>query len=273
MFTALLLPLLAAGSPVVGTRADQGDDPTVQLWISNDRRFFQGDRATVEVRTRSDGYLIVLHVDPDGHLRVLAPVDPNDDNFVRGGKKYEVKGRGGREAFTVEVSSGRGTVYAAYSQAPFRFDGYVLGDHWDYRTLAPDRLPSTPETELTDLVRRMAGGGFDYDILTYDVFGRAYADNSYYGSYGSSYGYNDGWCCSGFSIGLSFGTPFYGYSPYYYRPYSLPALLLRVLSGLFAVLLRPVLLSPGPLLPVPAVLRLLPALPRVPGQRLLGSQP
>ena len=87
------------------------------------------------------------------------------------------------------------------------------------RTLAPDRLPSNPETELTDLVRRMATGSFDYDILTYDVLGRAYADNSYYGSsYGASYGYYDSWCCSGFSIGLSFGTPFYPYRPYY-RPY------------------------------------------------------
>ncbi|MEZ0335477.1 MAG: DUF4384 domain-containing protein [Gemmatimonadales bacterium] len=218
MFTALLLPLLAAGSPVVGTRVAQTDDPTVQLWISNDRRFFQSDRATVQLRTRNDGYVVVLHADPDGHLRVLAPVDPNDDNFVRGGKKYEVKGRGAREAFTVEVSSGRGTVYAAYSAAPFSFAGYVLGDHWDYRTLAPDRLPSNPETELTDIVRRMATGSFDYDILTYDVLGEAYADNSYYGSsYGASYGYYDNWCCSGFSIGLSFGAPFYPYRPYYHH--------------------------------------------------------
>ena len=76
MFTALLLPLLAAGSPVVGTRVAQTDDPTVQLWISNDRRFFQSDRATVHVRTRNDGYVVVLHADPDGHLRVLPPSTP-----------------------------------------------------------------------------------------------------------------------------------------------------------------------------------------------------
>ena len=125
MFTALLLSVLAAGSPAVGTRVVQTDDPAVQLWISNDRRFYQSDRATVQIRARDDGYVIVLHADPDGHVRVLAPVDPNDDNFVRGGRKYDVKGRNGRESFTIEVSSGRGTVYAAYSAAPFRFEAYT----------------------------------------------------------------------------------------------------------------------------------------------------
>jgi hypothetical protein len=248
MFSALLLPLLLAGTPIAGTRVQANADPAVQLWISNDRRFLSGDRAKVHVRAEDDGYLIVLHSDPDGHLRVLFPLDPDDDNFVRGGKKYEVEGRGGREAFTVDGNSGRGTVYAAVSQAPFRFDGYVLGDHWDYRTLAPDRLPPEPETELTEIVRRMAGGGFDYDILTYDVVERVvYAGSSYYDSrpyYGSYYGsfYDDPWCggyysrCgSGLSIGLFFGTPYrrhyrpyyYGYypaydpffyDPYYYRP-------------------------------------------------------
>ena len=112
---------------------------------------------------------------------MLAPVDPNDDNFVRGGRKYDVKGRNGRESFTIEVSSGRGTVYAAYSAAPFRFEAYTLGDHWDYKALAPNILPTNPESELNDIVRSMATGSFDYDILTYDVLGRAYADNGSYG--------------------------------------------------------------------------------------------
>ncbi len=248
MFAALLLPLLTAGDPVAGTRVGTGDDPPVQLWISNDRRFLAGDRAKVHVRAEDDGYLVVLHADPDGHLRVLFPLDPTDDHFVRGGKKYEVRGRGDREAFSVDVSSGRGTVYAAWSRAPFAFQGYVLGDHWDYRALAPDRLPREPETELTEIARRMAGGSFDYDILTYDVIERVvYADDYYdsrpysrghYGSY-----YDDPWCgsyfgnCSGISVGLFFGNPYrryyhrpyyYGYypayhpffyDPYYYRPY------------------------------------------------------
>ncbi len=222
MFTALLLSVLAAGSPAAGIRVVQSDDPAVQLWISNDRRFYQTDRATVQIRARDDGYVLVLHADPDGHVRVLAPLDPNDDNFVRGGRKYDVKGRNARESFTIEVSSGRGTVYAAYSAAPFRFEAYTLGDHWDYRALAPNILPTNPESELTEIVRSMATASFDYDILNYDVLGQAYANNSSYESSGYYDGYyGSSWCC-GFSFGLSFGYPHYHY-PYYgygYYPYN-----------------------------------------------------
>src|SRR5919106_3263741 len=140
MISELLLPLLLAGelsSPAPTIAA--ADEPPIQLWINNDRRFVPGDRAKVQVRTEDDGYLLVFHVDPEGYLRVLFPLDPDRDNFVRGGKKYEVKGRGDRESFEAD-SKGSGTVYAAVSRAPFRFDNFVIGDHWDYRALAPARL-------------------------------------------------------------------------------------------------------------------------------------
>jgi hypothetical protein len=252
MFTALLLPLLLAGPPAgAPIRAGDGDDPAIQIWISNDRRFIPGDHAKVQVRTREDGYLLVLHADPDGHLRVLFPIDPRDDNFVRGGRKYEIRGRGGRESFTADDRTGRGTVYAAVSHDPFRFDDFVLSDHWDYRNLAPQRLPDDPEPELNDLVRRMVDGSFDYDVLTYDVIERVvYADSygsSYYGNYYGAYdcGYSYFGCGRSYygspfsvSVGLFFGRPYHRrhyydpfysaaydpfydpffYAPYYYRP-------------------------------------------------------
>jgi hypothetical protein len=221
MISALLLPLSLAGasSPV----AVLHDDPPIQLWISNDRRFLPGERAKVQVRTEDDGYLIVLHVDPDGYLRVLFPLDPDKDNFVRGGKKYEVRGRGDREAFEAD-GKGRGTVYAAVSREPFRFDGFVIGDHWDYRALAPSRLSSNPEAELNELVRRMAQGNFDYDLLGYDVIERVvYAGDTRYSH--RSWLYDDTWCYH-FSCGRSYyGSPsisiFFGrpYRRYYYDPY------------------------------------------------------
>lgn len=247
MITALLLPLLLVAGPADGAvRADRavgGDDPPVQLWINSDRTFVPGDRAKVQVRSREDGYLLVLHVDPDGILRVLFPLDPGDDNFVRGGKKYEIRGRGGRESFSVDGRSGRGTVYAAVSYNPFRFDQFVLGDHWDYRGLAPQRLPSDPEQDLNELVRRMADASFDYDILAYTVVERVvYADDystSYYGydgHYGgcgySYYGCGGSYFGSPYSVsvGLFFGRPYHRryfydpfydpffFDPYYYRP-------------------------------------------------------
>ncbi|HEU4682401.1 MAG TPA: DUF4384 domain-containing protein, partial [Gemmatimonadales bacterium] len=113
MISALLLPLLLSGVSADPAGTPQ-DDPPIQLWI-NERRFLPSDRAKVQVRTEDDGYLIVFHVDPDGRVRVLFPIDPDKDNFVRGGKKYEVRGRGGREAFEAD-GKGRGAVYAAVSR-------------------------------------------------------------------------------------------------------------------------------------------------------------
>jgi Domain of unknown function (DUF4384) len=178
MISALLLPLFLAGTPA-SVGGPPGGDPPIRLWINNDGRFLAGDRAKVQVRTRDDGYLLVLHADPDGQLRVLFPLDPNDDNFVRGGERYDVKGRGGRETFDIDGISGRGMVYAAVSPDPFRFDGYRLDNHWDYRALAPSRLPREAESELTDLVRRMAQDDFDYDVLTYDVIERVVYASDY----------------------------------------------------------------------------------------------
>jgi uncharacterized protein DUF4384 len=233
MITALLLPLLLAGTPPgAAAQAAGGDDPAIQIWISSDRRFLPGEQAKVQVRTREDGYLLVLHADPDGHLRVLFPIDPKDDNFVRGGRKYEIRGRGGRESFTADDRTGRGTVYAAVSHDPFSFDQFVLSDHWDYRTLAPQRLSADPEPELNDLVRRMVDGSFDYDVLTYDViervvyadsYGSSYYGDSYYGGYDCGYSYfgcGRSYYGSPFSVsvGLFFGRPYHRRS-YYYDPY------------------------------------------------------
>ncbi|MBA3659324.1 MAG: DUF4384 domain-containing protein [Gemmatimonadales bacterium] len=238
MLLAFLLPLLVAGAPSPSIVAP--DDPPVRLWINHDRHFVKGDRAKVEVRARDDGYLVVLHADADGYLRVLFPLDPGDDNFVRGGDKFEVHGRGGREAFTVDAD-GRGTLYAAVSRDPFHYDGVVTGNHWDYRALSPSRLSRQPEAELTELVRRLAQGDFDYDLLTYDVVERVvYAstyddyvapDYGYRDSYWGGYGYGRPYYGNSFAVSVVFGRPYrrayydpfyagyygsYGYDPLYY---------------------------------------------------------
>ena len=245
MYLSLLLPLLLASGPGQPAAAT-ADDPPIQIWINNDGRFLRGDRAKVHVRTEDDGYLVVLHADAEGHLRVLFPLDPTDDNFVRGGKKYEVEGRGGRDAFDVGDRSGRGSVYAAVSRTPFRFDEFVLSDHWDYKALEPRQLAEDPEPELTELVRRMAQGSFDYDVMSYYVVDRVVYANDY--SYAgrtttastttTSAAATTGAAAAGSRSACSFGRPFYRrhyyspfhyaydpfydpffYDPYYYRPY------------------------------------------------------
>jgi len=240
MLSALMLSIGVLGIPTgaAAAAAPRQDDPAIRLWLDNDGRYQRGDRAEVQVKAREDGYLLVLNVDPDGRLRVLFPLDPDDDALIRGGKKYEILGRGGREAFTIEQRSGHGTVYAAISREPFRFDGYVADDHWDYAALDAVRISDNPESDLNQFVQKVARTDFDYDVLGYDVY-----ENVVYGGPATAYGYGYGpafyppyyggwgcfgyWGCGGTSIfiGLGFGhrhrffgNPFF-FDPFFFDPF------------------------------------------------------
>ncbi|MGH9262766.1 MAG: DUF4384 domain-containing protein, partial [Acidimicrobiales bacterium] len=128
------------------------DDLPVRLRLSSDGRYFPGERARVWVETFDDGYLVVLRADASGRVRVLFPVDPGDDSYVRGGREYEVRGRGDRDAFYVDDREGTGLVLAAWSRDPFHFDEFVRADHWDYRGLTP--AADDAEAGLLDIVQR-----------------------------------------------------------------------------------------------------------------------
>lgn len=238
MLTAILLTL-AIPTPAVAATVVQ--DPPVRVWLNKRDAVERGDRIRVQVRTAEDGYLVVLHADPEGRIRMLFPVDPTDDHFIRGGRDYEVRNRGDRHAFTVHESSGLGTVYAAYARDPFRFDGLIRNRHWDYTLRDLWRVVDDSEAELTSLVESMTDGlGFVYDFVYYDVYGTiAYTRRHGGGFYhGSSYDpfYCDVFYCSpfyyrgyrhrrGIRLGISIGfgsyyyAPGYYYHPYYYDPY------------------------------------------------------
>src|SRR6185437_8049763 len=215
MFSVAMLSILlsAAATAPLGARTAvaQADDPAVKVSL-NHRTYDRGDRARVNVKVRDDGYVVVLQLRADGLVRVLYPLDPGNDDFVRGNQSYEVRGRGDREAFTVESANGTGTVYAAWSAVPFNFANFVRGDHWDYGVIGDSALPRDPETGFTNLVQRMAGGQFQYDLVSYSVQGYvASAAPNYYATAGYSS------CAFGFGPCYAF-SPF-GYYPYRYNPY------------------------------------------------------
>src|SRR5439155_756830 len=146
------------------------DDPPVKVWLNHDNYLQRGDKARVNVKLADDGYLVVLRADAEGRVRVLFPLDPSNDNFVRGHETIEVRGRGDREAFFVDDREGSGLVLAARSTAPFKFDEFVRGDHWDYRVLDARQAGDDKEAALLDMVQRMTTEGrFDYDAVTYAV--------------------------------------------------------------------------------------------------------
>ncbi len=182
-------------------------NPAVSVQL-NHEQYQSGDHAKVYVASAEDGYLVILHADPAGRVRVIFPLDPSDDNFVRGGRKFEVRGRSDRDPIQIEGEDGTGTVLAAVSPDAFRFDEFSRNDHWDFRALGG---PSTtvkddPLAKLLDIVQRMAGdstGRFDYDQVTYLVQTTQYAAD-----YGGGH--------SHFMLGFSFGYPYY---PFYAAPF------------------------------------------------------
>src|SRR5260370_7806369 len=80
-------PALARAASLAATSAD----PRIKVWLNHDE-YRRGDKARVNVTVAEDGYLIVLRTDGEGRVRVLFPLDPSDDAFIRGGEPIEVRG-------------------------------------------------------------------------------------------------------------------------------------------------------------------------------------
>lgn len=212
--------------------AQQQPQPSIRIDLNQDRAFEIGDRAKVQVTTRDDAYLLVLHVTPDGRFRVLFPLDPEDDNFVRGQRLYQLTGRGGRNSFDIDSKVGRGTVFAAITRSPVNFADFSLNGHWDYRKFAPDQsLSGDMETALVDLANSMLRARYDYDLAQYNVYDRT-DQRDWYPTYSSTdpgyvgvpvpVGVGGGWCDPyyyGTTVcGAGYGGGWYGagYGPYGY---------------------------------------------------------
>jgi hypothetical protein len=200
LLVSAALPLPAVTSARV---AAANDDPPVRAWFNSGGNYGPGERAKVYAKSDRNGYLVVLRADNAGRVRVLFPLEPGDPQQITGGKKYELKGRGGREAFVAD--EGVGTVFAAVSNTPFRFDRFVQDGHWDLRALSSLLVREDIEWGLLDLVKQMnpSGRPFEFDLVTYVVEERFARDNYAYPHAGFGWWGYDPW----------------GYSPYYGSSY------------------------------------------------------
>ncbi len=147
--------------------------PHVEVWTNRgDDPYAGGQAARVYFRTEQDAYVTILRVDTDGRVRVLYPREPWDDNFVRGGREYDVLQRSSSDAFYVDDYPGVGYVFAVAAADPFVYDAIKSEDHWDYRLIADGRIRGDPYTALTDLAQRIVPDGYtdwDYDVVPYYV--------------------------------------------------------------------------------------------------------
>ncbi len=238
MLATLLAP---ATGPAVPVRAAAValQQPAIQLTLNRDAAdYTPGEDVGVRVRTREDGYVVVMRVDDNRQLQVLFPLDPGDDAFVKGGKQYEVRSRYASGAFMADDEAGSGMIFAAVSKQPFDFNRFTVDGHWDYGQLRLNDTSSDPEHDLTAIVSVMTNQQrFDYDVVGYSVQNIAAAattyddeaGNGYYPGYYDPY-YNPSWRClacgwgypqPGFNINLGFGyfDPYYDpflFDPWYY---------------------------------------------------------
>lgn len=219
--------------------------PRVNVSLDAESPYDRGDFARVFLMSEVDAYVTVVRIDTDGRIRLLFPIDPWEDNWVRGGRRVEVLSRGQEPAFRVSDYPGVGYVFAVASPDPFDFGGITRGDHWDYRAVADEgRVSGDPYVAISDLAERIAPAGeYDYDVAEYYV--EQHYDYPRFTCYDChSYTHWTAWnpyatYCSTFRIVIyddwyyypyryypyypayyPYYRPYPGPGPYYYRPYN-----------------------------------------------------
>lgn len=169
---ALFASLSGPPAPAQAARLDE-DRPRVSVWTDQgDDPYQTGRSARVYVRADRDAYVTIFRVDTDGRVRVLFPRDPWEDDFVRGGREFEIQATRDDDAFYVDDYPGVGYIFAVASPDPFDYDPITSGDHWDYRLIADGRVRGDPYVALTDLAQRIVpenDSDWDYDLVPYYV--------------------------------------------------------------------------------------------------------
>lgn len=204
------------GTLVIAAALADGPPTPITVSLNNGGQYSRGEYSKVQFKAAADGYVVVLQADQDGRIRVLFPLDPTDDNFIRGGKNYQIIGRDGKGSFYLSQAGGGGMVYAAWSASPFTLGGFTRGDHWDFDVLDRFNASDDPEATLNDLVGQMTPSAFDYAIDRYVVY--SVADYSDGGS--TTYVGVSGWpwptyYTTGWSVSIGFGCCYYDPWPYY----------------------------------------------------------
>jgi Domain of unknown function (DUF4384) len=171
--TLVMIASLVEPALVTPPATIPGDRPRVEVWTNRgDDPYHSGQGARVFLRADRDAYVTLFRVDTDGRVRVLFPRDPWEDNFVRGGREFEVTGIRSDEAFEIDDYPGVGYVFAVAAADPFDFDQITSGDHWDYRVITDGRLRGDPYVAMTDLAQDILPADYsdwDYDLVPYYV--------------------------------------------------------------------------------------------------------
>jgi hypothetical protein len=119
--TAVVLPGSADGAQGAGAVTGEGLEARVWLDGGVDPVFQVGDEARVYYRASVDAYLVLLHMNTDGILRLLFPGAPGEAELARGGQDYRLRFPGS-DAWIIEESPGTGYFFVIASKERPRFD-------------------------------------------------------------------------------------------------------------------------------------------------------
>jgi hypothetical protein len=174
LIASLAVPGLSTGiSPAALTPHRSAALPYVQIWTNRDEVLHRGDKLKVYFRTDVDGYVTVFRIDTDGRIRVLFPVGPWDDNYARGGARYQIDPRDDGYTFRVDDYPGQGYLFAIASLDPFLYADYVRNDHWDYRMIGTEgRVAGDPYVAIYDVIDAIVPANYvdySYDVAPYFV--------------------------------------------------------------------------------------------------------
>ncbi len=178
-------------------------------------------RAVASFHLDADAYVLVGHIDGDGVLRIVFPVEPGDDGFVRGNRDYRTPEffAGFTDAYTARnrqsfrytsrpidaYDGANGYAFIIASWRPMRLDQISTGGAWDTFELADDKYLNDPRPAIYELAAQLAGQNreaytvefarYTTTMPLYAGFGSGsafggYSGLSYCSSFGSGFGYS-----------------------------------------------------------------------------------
>lgn len=135
--------------------SDDGAELMIRVNEGTNSAIAIGDRVEYRLRSGIDGYLTVIHVDPNGVLTVMQPSHALSDNRVRAGVEKVLPDPESGIAIEAEPPVGLEVVYAIASETPLDKQRLGLGNA-DPATIDVGDAPAFVE-RLTRTLRELAG--------------------------------------------------------------------------------------------------------------------
>jgi len=107
-------------------RVASGPTLAVDVWTDRGERavYYPGEKIKVYFKVNEDAYVVLYDVDTEGRVRLIYPLDPYSDGWVRGGTTYRLPPHDSHWNLNVSGPSGIDYIVAVASTEPFLWNEY-----------------------------------------------------------------------------------------------------------------------------------------------------